>query len=130
MSIYKGRLKSKKAAYTTCFSCKTLNPSHPVLSPRGRELERGQQAARLVFGQLGYCERLPKFGEYPLPNPPPRGRGQVAAGFAVAGGLKSSLDLPLISGRLKNKKQPVQPIFLAEPLIPTATPSSLPVGES
>ena len=45
-----GRLKSKKAANTTCFSCRTLNPdSHPVLSPRGRELERGQQAARLVF---------------------------------------------------------------------------------
>ena len=65
--------------------------------------------------------------ECPLPNPPPRGRGQVAADFAVVGGLKSNLDLqPLLSGRLKSKKQPAQPIFLAEPLIPTATPSSLP----
>ena len=127
LSIYKGRLKSKKAAYTTCFSCKTLNPSHPVLSPRGRELERGQQAARLVFGQLGYCERLPQFGECPLPNPPPRGRERVTAGFAVTGSLKRNLGLqPLISGRLKNKKQPAQPVFLAEPFIPTATPSSLP----
>ena len=126
MSIYKGRLKSKKAAYTTCFSCKTLNPSHPVLSPRGRELERGQQAARLVFGQLGYCERLPQFGECPLPSPPPRGREQVAADFANFGDLKGNLGLPLMAGRLKSKKQPVKPIFLAEPLIPTAAPSSLP----
>jgi len=69
---------------------------------------------------------LPKFGECPLPNPPPRGREQVAAGFTVTGGLKSNLDLqPLISGRLKNKKQPAQPVFLAEPLILTAAPSSL-----
>ena len=68
-----------------------------------------------------------QFGECPLPNPPPRGREQIAAGFTVAGDLKGSLGLqPLISGRLKNKKQPAQPIFLAEPLIPTATPSSLP----
>ncbi|SCW16192.1 hypothetical protein ESCNG_290018 [Neisseria gonorrhoeae] len=30
--------------------CINLNPnSHPVLSPCGRELERGQQAARFVF---------------------------------------------------------------------------------
>ncbi|KLR79542.1 hypothetical protein M679_11795 [Neisseria gonorrhoeae SK7842] len=33
--------------------------------------------------------------------------------MAVAGGLKNRLDLqPLISGRLKSKKQPAQPIFL------------------
>jgi len=42
--------EKQKAARTTCFPCRTFNPnSHPVLSPRGRELERGQQAARLVF---------------------------------------------------------------------------------
>ena len=36
------------------FPCITLNSnSHPILSPRGRELERGQQAARLVLGRLG-----------------------------------------------------------------------------
>jgi len=32
---------------------------------------------------------------------------------------------PLIAGRLKSKKQPVQPVFLAEPLTPTVTSSSL-----
>ena len=30
----------------------------------------------------------------------------------------------------RNEKQPAQSVFLAEPLIPTAAPSSLPVGES
>ncbi|HFC8698314.1 TPA: hypothetical protein ACFK37_11500 [Neisseria gonorrhoeae] len=79
-----------------------------VLSPRGRGLERGQQAARLVFRRLSCWERLPPFGECPLPGPPPRGRERIAADFAVAGGLKSNLDLPLISGRMKNKKQPAQ----------------------
>ncbi|ENW8129123.1 hypothetical protein FND89_001779, partial [Neisseria gonorrhoeae] len=38
-----------------------------VLSPRGRELERGQQAARLVLGRLSRWERLPQLGECPLP---------------------------------------------------------------
>ena len=86
-----GRLKSKKAANTTCFSCRTLNPnSHPILSPRGRELERGQQAARLVLGRLGYWERLPKFGECPLPSPPPRGREQIAPDSGVTGRLKKN----------------------------------------
>ena len=35
-------------------------------------------------------------------------------------------ELSIYKGRLKNKKQPTQPIFLAEPLIPAASPSSLP----
>jgi len=39
---------------------------------------------------LGYWERLPQFGEYPLPNPPPRGREQVAAGSGVVGLLKKN----------------------------------------
>ena len=35
-------------------------------------------------------------------------------------------ELSVYKGRLKNKKQHAQPIFLAEPLILTAAPSSLP----
>ena len=88
LSTYKGRLKSKKAAYTTCFPCRALNSnSHPVLSHVG-ESYRGQQAARLVLGRLGYWERLPQLGEYPLPSPPPRGRERIAADSGVAGRLK------------------------------------------
>ena len=83
--------EKQKAARTTCFPCRTFNPnSHPVLSPRGRELERGQQAARLVLGRLGCRERLLQFGRCPLPSPPPRGRGQVAADSSVTGRLKKN----------------------------------------
>ena len=46
--------------------------------------------------------------------------GRVCATRHARGGLG------LILGRLKNKKQPAQPVFLAKPLIPTVTPSSLP----
>ncbi|HGL9080094.1 TPA: hypothetical protein ACKLOK_002078, partial [Neisseria gonorrhoeae] len=89
-----GRLKSKKQPAQPVFLAANLNPnSRPVLSPCGRGLERGQQAARLVFGRLSCWERLPQLGECPLPGPPPQGREQVAAGFAVAGGLKNRLDL-------------------------------------
>ncbi|HFC3893241.1 TPA: hypothetical protein ACFI85_001980, partial [Neisseria gonorrhoeae] len=63
------------------------------------------------------------------PSPPPQGREQVAAGFAVAGDLKGNLDLqPLISGRLKNKKQPAQPVFLAANLNPNSRPVLSPRG--
>ena len=68
-----------------------------------------------------------QFWEMPSPQPSPTGEGAGCSRFWVTSDLKGSLDLqPLIAGRLKNKKQPAQPIFLAEPLIPAATPSSLP----
>ena len=90
LSVYKGRLKSKKQPAQPIFLAEPLIPtaSHPLY--RGRELERGQQAARLVFGRLGYWERLPPFGECPLPSPPPRGRGQVAADSSITGRLKKN----------------------------------------
>ena len=130
LSIYKGRLKSKKAANTTCFPCRTLNPnSYPVLSPCGRELERGQQAARFVLGRLGCWEKLPQFGECPLPGPPPRGRERVAAGFAVTGSLKSNLDLqPLIAGRLKSQKAACTICFPCRTFNPNSHPVLSPRG--
>ena len=42
------------------------------------------------MGWLGCWERLPPFGEYPLPTPPPRGRVQVAANSGGAGRLKKN----------------------------------------
>ena len=79
------------------------------------------------MGDLGVGKDCRHSGECPLPGPPPRGREKVAADFANFGDLKGNLDLqPLISGRLKNKKQPEQFVFLAKPLIPTAARSSLP----
>ncbi|EMU0408208.1 hypothetical protein LVG88_001957 [Neisseria gonorrhoeae] len=95
--LISGRLKNKKQPAQPVFLAANLNPnSLPVLSPCGRGLERGQQAARLVLGRLSCWERLPQLGECPLPGPPPRGREWVSAGFAVAGGLKGNLDLQLL----------------------------------
>ena len=54
LGIYKGRLKSKKAACTTCFPCITLNSSrYPVLSPcgRGSRLQR-IQALQVVWKRM------------------------------------------------------------------------------
>ncbi|ENV2017552.1 hypothetical protein O8E14_002016, partial [Neisseria gonorrhoeae] len=60
--------------------------------------------AAKVLGKIATIRRMPS------PQPSPTGEGQVAADLAVAGGLKNRLDLqPLISGRLKSKKQPAQP---------------------
>ncbi|HFB5147766.1 TPA: hypothetical protein WNV75_001780 [Neisseria gonorrhoeae] len=95
--LISGRLKNKKQPAQAVLVCINLNPnSLPVLSPRGRGLERGQQAARLVLGRLSCWERLPQLGECPLPGPPPQGREQVAADFSVAGDLKGNLDLQLL----------------------------------
>jgi len=81
LSVYKGRLKSKKQPAQPVFFTEPLTPTAAVLSPRGRELERGQQAARLVFGQLGCWERLPKFEECPLPSLTPTGEGADCSRF-------------------------------------------------
>ena len=82
LSIYKGRLKSKKAAYTTCFPCRTLNSSrYPVPSPRGRELERGQQAARLVFWAVRVLGKVAEIWRMPSPQPSPTGEGAGCGGF-------------------------------------------------
>ncbi|QEM94422.1 hypothetical protein CCD87_00365 [Neisseria meningitidis] len=70
------RLKNKKQPAQPVFLAANLNPnSRPVLSPCGRELERGQQAERLVLGRLSCWERLPQLGKCRLPGPPlPRRR--------------------------------------------------------
>ncbi|MEF1370453.1 hypothetical protein QWU73_10575, partial [Neisseria gonorrhoeae] len=75
-------------------------PTRP-LSPweRARERATSRKAcigAAKVLGKIATIRRMPS------PQPSPMGGEQVAAGFAVAGGLKNNLDLqPLISGRLK-----------------------------
>ena len=76
--------EKEKSSQYNLFSRRTLNPnSRAVLSPRGRELERGQQAARLVLGrlELGCWERLPRFGRMPSPQPSPTGEGAGCSEF-------------------------------------------------
>ncbi|HGO6463898.1 TPA: hypothetical protein ACK4TU_001920, partial [Neisseria gonorrhoeae] len=64
LPLISGRMKNKKQPAQAVLVCINLNPnSRTVLSPRGRELERGQQAARLVLGRLSCWERLPQLGE-------------------------------------------------------------------
>ncbi|MCS0801116.1 hypothetical protein, partial [Neisseria gonorrhoeae] len=77
--------KNKKQPAQPVFLAANLNPnSRPVLSPCGRELERGQQAARLVLGRLSCWERLPQLGECRLLGPPLPRRRQWRAKEAVA----------------------------------------------
>ena len=75
-------------------------------------------------------EKVAEIRGIPSPQPSPTGEGAGCSGFGDFGDLKGNLGLPLILGRLKSKKQHAQPVFLVKPLIPTATRSSLPVGES
>ena len=109
--LISGRLKNKKQPAQPIFLAEPLIPAAtPSSLPWERARERAASRKACIWGGWGYWERLPKFGEYPLPNPPPRGREQVAADFANFGDLKGNLGLqPLIAGRLKSKKQPAQP---------------------
>ena len=104
MSIYKGRLKSKKQPAQPVFLAKPLTPTAARPLSRGRELERGQQAARLVLGRLGSLGKIAEIRGMPSPQPSPTGEGAGCSGFGDFGDLKGNLDLPLISGRLKSKK--------------------------
>jgi len=104
LSIYKGRLKSKKQTAKPVFLAEPLTRTTTSSSlPWERVRERATSRKACIWA-VRCWERLPQFGECPLPNPPPRARERVAVDFAVSGGLKQhSLGLqPLISGRLKN----------------------------
>ncbi|HHO0280164.1 TPA: hypothetical protein ACRR6M_002071, partial [Neisseria gonorrhoeae] len=93
---------------------------------RARERATSRKAciwAAKVLGKIATIRRMPS------PQPSPTGREWVSADFSVAGGLKNNLNLqPLISGRLKNKKQPAQPVFLAANLNPNSRPVLSPCG--
>ena len=86
-----GRLKSKKQPAQPVFLAEPLIPTAPCPLSRGRELERGQQAVRLVFGAVRvFGKDCHDLEEYPLPTPPPRGREQVSADLNVTGRLKKN----------------------------------------
>ena len=92
LSVYKGRLKSKKQPAQPVF---LAEPLAPTAAPSSLPWERVRERAtsrKACIGVVKVLERLLQFGECPLPNPPPRGREQVTADFTVSGGLKSSLD--------------------------------------
>ena len=109
--LISGRLKSKKQPAQPIFLADPLiTTAAPSSLPWERARERATSRKACIEVVKGFGKDCRDLGECPLPNPPPRGREQVAADFAVLGGLKSNLNLqPLIAGRLKNKKQPAQP---------------------
>ena len=73
--------KKKQPAQPIFLAEEPLTPTATRPLSRGRELERGQQAARLVFGRLGCWERLPPFGRMPSPQPSPTGEGASCGRF-------------------------------------------------
>ena len=82
LSIYKGRLKSKKAACTTCFPCSPLNPnSHPVLSPVGESQREGNKPQGLYLGRLGVLGKVAAIRGMPSPQPSPTGEGAGCSRF-------------------------------------------------
>ena len=63
----------------------------------------------------------------PSPQPSPTGEGEGCSRFCGCRQFEKQLGFTTVdAGRLKSKKQPAQPVFLAESLTPTAAPSSLP----
>ncbi len=129
LSIYKGRLKSKKQPAQPVFLAEPFIPTAaPSSLPWERVRERATSRKACIWAVVCW-ERLLQFGECPLPSPPPRGRGRIIASFAVAGGLKSNLDLqPLISGRLKSKKAACKTYFPCRTLNPNSYPVLSPRG--
>ena len=81
LPLIEGRLKRKKAACTICCPCRTLNPQQPPRPlSRGRELERGQQAARLVWA-VRVLGKVAEIWRMPSPQPSPTGEGAGCSRF-------------------------------------------------
>ena len=132
LSIYKGRLKSKKTANPTYFPCSPLNPnSHPVLSPRGRELERGQQAARLVFWAVRVLGKITAIWEIPSPQPSPTGEGAGCSRFYGYRRFEKQLGFTTVDFRSSEKQKAARTTcFPCRTLNPNSRPVLSPVGES
>ena len=91
LSIYKGRLKSKKQTAKPVFLAEPLIPTAaPSSLPRERARERATSRKACTWGCEGVGKDCRDLGECPLPNPLPRGRERVAADLGVAGRLKKN----------------------------------------
>ena len=81
LSIYKGRLKNKKQPTQPIFLAEPLiaTTAHPL--SRGRELERGQQASRLVILAVRVLGKIAAIRRIPPPQPSPTGEGADCSRF-------------------------------------------------
>ena len=83
--------RERVRAYRTHPTCRLLHNLFSLQQPltptaarplsRGRELERGQQAARLVFGVVRALEKIAAILGMPSPQPSPTGEGAGCSGF-------------------------------------------------
>ena len=124
--------EKKKSSLHNLFSLQ--NPLTPTATPSSLPWERVRERATSRKACISVVELLGKvvaIWRMPSPQPSPTGEGAGGSRFCEFWRFEKQLGFTTVdAGRLKSKKQPAQPVFLAEPLIPTAAPSSLPVGES
>ena len=98
---------------------------------RGQHISTAWALLFCVFGTTKFCSRQTTYWRKSCAccknwkSSLHGSRWLILIGFLKIIGYKPT-ELSVYKGRLKSKKQPAQPIFLAEPLTRTATPSSLP----
>ena len=127
LSIYKGRLKNKKQPTQPIFLAEPLiaTTAHPL--SRGRELERGQQAARLVILAVRVLGKIAAIWRMPSPT----GEGAGCSGFCGCRWFEKQLGFAAVDFRSSEKeKSSLHNLFPCRTLNPNSLPSSLPMGES
>ena len=82
LPLIEGRLKSKKAACTICFPCRTLNPQQPPrpLSPWERVRERATRR-KACIGAVRVLGKIAEIRGIPSPQPSPTGEGADCSRF-------------------------------------------------
>ena len=93
---------------------------HP-LSPWERVRERATSRKACVWA-VRALGKIAAIREMPSPQPSPTGEGAGYSDFCGCRQFEKQLGFTTVdAGRLKSKKQPAQPVFLTESLIPTTT---------
>ena len=132
LSIYKGRLKSKKQPAQPIFLAKPFIPTAaPSSLPWERVRERATSRKACIWGGWGYWERLPPFGECPLPAPSPTGEGAGYSRFCGFRWFEKQLKFTTVDCRSSEKqKAACTTCFPCRTLNPNSHPVLSPVGES
>ena len=131
LGLISSRLKNKKQPAQPVFLAKPLIPTATPSSLLWERVRERATSRKACIWAVGVFRKIAEIRGMPSPQPSPTGEGAGGSRFCEFWRFEKQLVFTTVdTGRLKSKKQPAQPVFLAEPLIPTAAPSSLPVGES
>ena len=131
LSIYKGRLKNKKQPTQPIFLAEPLiaTTAHPL--SRGRELERGQQAARLVILAVRVLGKIAAIRRMPSPQPSPTGEGAGCSRFCGCRRFEKQLGFTTVDCRSSEKQKTTCKTCLPyRSLNSNSHPVLSPVGES